>query len=680
MLKENKSQQAVINCIDGPVMVIACPGSGKTTTLLNRIHNMAEQGIPEQNILMVTFTRNAAEEMKTRYINQYGEESRVTFKTIHSLCFSILRQSGLYQASDIISEDEEREFIYNQLCSGRNYIEDSYDIVKNIINEISSIKNNYTPLENYEASSCETEIFLSIYENYQNMLKDNHKIDYDEMMLEAEYILKNKKGLLEAYQEKFRYIQCDEYQDTNPIQKNILYMLADKYKNICVVGDDDQSIYGFRGAKPGIMFDFQKDFPGCKVFDISTNYRSGQKIVDIASELIKKNNKRFDKQFISDRGRNGFAGDYSYMVFNNKTEEMDFVVKMIKELHLNDAEYSEIAILFRTNNLAQEPMEALLKHNIPFRSTEKVKSVYDKWIFMLLKSYLCLSLGKWKQKYINDVIAKPNKYLKISAFKDCPFTEEDMLNKLSYMDDESKPSWQIERAKEDIKKIFRVFEPGRFKEDSPPIELIKALEYLGIDEAIKERAKKRHEEVEETRMELAALSFDAARFRTVKEWLQYAKKDREKIAKINELRTSKDGVNVMTMHSSKGCEWEHVFVIEANQNIIPHRNCLGTDEEIEEERRLLYVALTRAKDGLYVLSSGVPSPFMEEIMMERKKRKIASTKVKKPEDGDIFVSIKYGIGVFQGWERQNIMLIKFVQTIRKFEFPDAIEQGFLKPM
>ena len=288
-LKSNQEQEAVINCIDGPVIVIACPGAGKTTTLLERIHHMTEKGISEENILMVTFTKNAAKEMKTRYIEKYNADCKVTFKTLHALCFSLLKYTNKYKASDILSEDEARDFVYEQLAKGKNYIEDSYDLIKSILAEISCIKNNYIDIYNYEALSCDTDIFLSIFNNYESMLKDTGRIDYDNMLIEAEAILRSDQKLLLLFQNKFQYIQCDEYQDTNTVQKNILYLLAGEKKNLCVVGDDDQSIYMFRGAEPKIMFDFQKDFPECKTFYISTNYRSGQNIVDIAGNVIKYN-------------------------------------------------------------------------------------------------------------------------------------------------------------------------------------------------------------------------------------------------------------------------------------------------------------------------------------------------------------------------------------------------------
>lgn len=679
-MEQSNAQQAVIDCIDGPVLVIACPGAGKTTTLLRRINEMIQQGIPEENILMATFTKTAATEMKNRYLEQYNNECKVAFKTIHSLCFSILKHEGLYTASDIISEREIKNFVFHQLSYGKNFIEDSYDIVKQIIGEISSVKNNYLDIEEYEANSCDTIIFQSIYNHYQEMLKETNKIDYDEMMLITEQLLRENPSILHAYQQKYQYIQCDEYQDTNPVQKNILYLLAGDNQNICVVGDDDQSIYGFRGASPDIMFEFQRDFPECQTFSMNVNYRSGQAITDISSQLIKKNQNRFEKNLVSFRGKQGVEGTYLYRDFYNRTEEMDFVLKKIRELHLNDVPYSEMAILFRVNSLAEAPMEMMLTHNIPFTSSERVQSIYDKWIFKLLCSYLFLSMGKWKQKYMNDIIAKPNKYLKVSMFKDCQYNEEQMIQRLDYILDEGKEEWQHDRAVGEIKKIFTAFPPGRFKPDTSPLEALKSLEYIGIQEAIKDRAKKRHEEVEETQLELAALSADATRFRTLKDWLRYAKKDKKMIREINEKRGNGKGVNVMTIHSAKGCEWEHVFVIDVTHNIIPHRNNSHSDEELEEERRLLYVAMTRAKDGLYVTNAGVQSVFIEELNEEAQKRKVESSNIKRPENGALFIHKKYGIGVLQGWERSATMLVRFSQNTKKFNFPDAIEDGFLTPL
>ena len=370
-------------------------------------------------------------------------------------------------------------------------------------------------------------------------------------------------------------------------------------------------------------------------------------------------------------------GEYKYFTYNNKIEELQDVVNLIKRQHEKGIAYKDMAILFRTNNLAQGPMEFLMNNNIPFRTDEKAKSLYDKWLFKLLCSYVRCSMGNYTQQDINAVIAKPNKYLKINEFKNCPYKEKDMLKRLEYFGRNKSTLWQKQKAIENIAMLFTIFAPGRFHSQSRPIEVIKALEYLGIEKAIKEHAQKRHEDYEDVYNEWVELTKEAMSYRTLESWMQHAREDKKRIKEINEKRKNIDGVNILTIHSAKGCEWKTVFVIDVNDKIIPHKRSCESKDAIEEERRLLYVAMTRAKDNLYVMCSGSKSPFIEDAEKEEVKRVEKETHIRRPKKNDVLSNPKYGVGVFKGWEGATTMIVQFGVSDKRFNYPSAFKEGYL---
>lgn len=666
MIKENKAQEKAINTIYGPVIIISCPGSGKTTTLLRRIRNMVENGIDETNILMVTFTKAAAE-MNTRYKSIYGESSGVTFCTIHSLCLGILRADGIYDVSDILDEEEKREFIFNALRRHPN-VEDAWEMTGDVVGEISKVKNSYVTLRKYKPERCEKDLFIKVYKAYEQWKENEHKLDFEDMMIECKNHLENDPGALEKWQGRFRYLQCDEYQDTNLVQRDILYLLAGKEANLCVVGDDDQSIYRFRGAQPSIMLEFKKDFPKATVIMMSTNYRSAQKIVDCADLLIKSNVERYKKDFISDRGADGSEGEFEYIKSSSLGEEMKTLVEKIKLAHTNGVAYKDIAILFRTNKQANAPMTELMNEGIPFYSTEKIRSIYDEWVFKVIKTYIKLSCGYGSESDLLYVLNRPNRYLKAQQFKGCEYSLEAMLDRCSYI----LTDWQADRARQSIVRWFTIFGKGKFSLASDPVACIRAVKHIGLLDYIAEYCVLRHLREEEFTKQLAALQEDAAKFATVNEWLKFAKAES---ARVKEMNNHKDanGVQMTTMHKSKGREWNTVFVIDVDHKVVPHRNSEEVPGGLEEEKRLLYVAMTRAKDHLYVMCSGVESEFMTKLMEKIRKKKIKIS-FPLPKTGDMFKHKKYGVG-FVTTVTDDTITLDFGGKERKFIYPDVLEMG-----
>ena len=268
----NKAQEKAIQKTKGPVIVIACPGSGKTTTLVRRIHRMIETGANPKKILMVTFAAQAAQDMARRYEELYKKNPGITFSTIHRLCFSLLIRERGYRTKSVLDERTQIEFFLQRLKNDPT-VNDPWETARAIVTEISVIKNNYINIRKYRPRSIDKETFVALYREYEQMKERTRHLDYDDMLVKALEVLEVDKEVRTRWQNRFDYIQCDEYQDTNRIQRDILYLLAAPHNNLCVVGDDDQSIYKFRGADASIMMEFEEDFEQAESIYLSTNYR-----------------------------------------------------------------------------------------------------------------------------------------------------------------------------------------------------------------------------------------------------------------------------------------------------------------------------------------------------------------------------------------------------------------------
>ena len=411
-MEKNNAQEEIIHTVNGQLLVVACPGSGKTTTLLRRIHYMINEAkIPAQQILMVTFSSAAAKEMKTRYQKKFGMDA-VTFSTIHSMCMSILKKFGGYTKESILSDP--REYFYEVLRKQKG-INDINEFITGLITEISVINNNSIDFNSYKPKCTkDKKLFLKLINGYQEYKEELHLIDFDDMLQKAYEIMVNDKECLDFLRNKYRYIQVDEYQDTNLIQKDIIYLLAGQDGNLAVVGDDDQSIYAFRGAKPEIMLNFQKEYPKSKMVKMSTNYRSGKKIISEADRVIKSNTNRFQKDFIGFKPENGAV---EYIVTEEKKDEILKIYSRIKKL-LNDGENpADIAVLFRTNRQAEKMAAILFRNQIPFQSNEKIQSKYEHWMFQDLQAYYRLANKHLDNKSsdarrdLSRVLNHPNRYL-----------------------------------------------------------------------------------------------------------------------------------------------------------------------------------------------------------------------------------------------------------------------------
>ena len=687
-LKENPAQEEAIHTIHGPLLIISCPGSGKTTTLVRRIHHMIETGINPANILMVTFTRDAANGMNTKYQSLYGTNPGVTFATIHSLCFNILLREGIVSKEDVLKETEKMDFLVNAVRQKK--FEGAWDMAVAAANGISMLKNNYMKPKDVDVPGISSEIFVDIYEAYDKWCKDRGAIDFDDMLLLCLKLLQEDLRVLRKYRELFLYIQCDEYQDTNYIQRDILYLLAGDSRNLCVVGDDDQSIYAFRGAKPEIMLNFQKDYPDVHVVRMGTNYRSASAVVDVSARLIKHNQTRFEKPFVSQRGEEGEKGEVIQRSFSGTKAQMQYILREIERLHKEGVPYKEMAVLFRTNLQAQTPVKVLSDAGIPYYSTESVKTMYESFIYEDLVRYVRLSAGIGGRREFLSVLNHPNRYFKEAAFRNAEYSYDGLMNAAGYIKT-SYPSsefWRWDSAKEAILDWMQAFGPGKVSLSSTPKDVFDRMQggmySVGYGKYLREYAKYRNEDPEEYKELFKELKEDAMAFPTIGEWFTYAG---EYVRKIQEEVKKKDreGVVLTTMHRSKGLEWKAVFILEAEEGKCPHKKSIKP-AEIEEERRLFYVAMTRAKDLLYILyDPDKTSRFLDEYRTEAKKEtaKPAEKFIIRPEDVPKYMPgkgvrhKKFGEGKLVGYQPGQI-ICRFGDEEKTFQFPETICRGLLE--
>lgn len=611
MMLENKAQEEAIHTVNKQVLVIACPGSGKTTTLLRRIHYMVtEAGISAAQILMITFTKAAADEMNKRYVSMYGDNPGVTFATIHSLCFSIVKKYGKKNVS-VLSDIEIYNY-FNYRVKYLDQINDKDNFVADVILDISVMKNNMISLSDYEPACTDNkELFASLYTGYEKYKEKESKVDFDDMLVMAKDILDNESEVLLYLKNRYSYIQVDEYQDTNYIQRDIIYKLAGKEGNLAVVGDDDQSIYMFRGARPEIMLNFSKDYPECKVIHMSTNYRSLKEIIKTADHVVKHNSQRFAKDFYGAREEKGKVFFRNYL---NNTSQLGGVLHKVRELLEQGVKPEQIAILYRTNKESMPFAEYFMREKIPFQCNERLKSKYHHWIFQDIQAYWKLSRGKKDKISFQRILNHPNRYFYGKAFH----SVDPNLSSLKQAVWEQKGGvhWQLQKGLENAETLFQHFKIlNTFSK--PEVFMNYLYKATGYNDYLKEYAKLRKLDVKELTVVWNNLLDEAKLYGSWDAWGRYIVAYNRQLQQANK---SKDGITLSTMHRAKGLEWDYVFIINCVDGTIPHSNAM-TPEEIEEERRLFYVAMTRAKDFLYLSAykedgKDISSPFIEECELE----------------------------------------------------------------
>ena len=582
----SKAQTQAIMHKDGPMMVLAGPGSGKTTVITHRVQYLTkEYGIDPGDILVITFTRAAAEEMRERYEALTGGGSRVTFGTFHSIFFRILKLAYRYTADNIVREEQQMQFVRELAQAGGLEPEDENEFAASILSEISSVKGERIALEHYYSKNCPDAVFRQLYAGYEEKMRRAGLIDFDDMMVLCLELFTERKDILSAWQRRYRYILIDEFQDINRLQYEIVRMLAKPEDNLFIVGDDDQSIYRFRGAKPEIMLGFERDYPGAGRILLDVNYRSTEEIVAPALRLIGENQKRFSKA-IHTTGRHG--KNVITKLWQDPGEENLAIAREIQLYLQSGVRPGDIAVLYRTNAGPRFLMEKLMEYNLPFRTRDTVPNLYEHWISRNILTYIRIAMGSRAREDILQVINRPKRYISRDAMPDETVSFEKM--KAFY----AEKDWiaeRIESLEGDLRAIARM---------SPLAAVNYIRQGMGYDEYLIEYAAFRRMRPEELLETADELKESAAGFKTFDEWFAHIEAYKEELLRqAAQRRTETDAITLATMHSAKGLEFPIVYLLNANEGITPHSRAM-LDEDMEEERRLFYVAMTRAKTRLHV--------------------------------------------------------------------------------
>ena len=583
----NPSQvQAVIHK-DGPCMVLAGPGSGKTLTITKRIEYLiGKHHVSPEEILVITFTKAASVEMKERFVRLCGQKAGpVTFGTFHGIYYGILKWAYRMNASNILSEEQKYQLLKQVIGRMEIDIDDEKDFLQGIAGEIGNIKNNQIPLAEYESLNCSEEVFREIFEQYEKERKWLKKIDFDDMLVLVYELFKKRPDILSMWQRKFRYILIDEFQDINQVQYDVIRMLAAPENNLFIVGDDDQSIYRFRGARPDIMLGFKKDYPDTKEILLDVNYRSTKAIVNGAARVIRHNVNRYPKQIIT---TNEQGETVHIQEVRHPIEESKYVVSQIQEAKKRGIPSSEIAVLFRTNVEARALAETFMEYNMPFRMKERMPNLYEHFIAQDLITYLKMALGDRSRKSFLAIMNRPNRYIGRDSVEGTTISFESLRK--FYCDKD----WMLDRI-DQLEVDFRIL-----KNMAPYGAIQYIRKHIGYDEFLKEYAAFRKIYMEDLKEVLREIEERAKAFRTIEEWFTHIEEYSEELKRQSpQKETDPEAITFMTMHGSKGLEFDLVFIIGANETITPYKKA-ETKEEVEEERRMFYVAMTRARKKLII--------------------------------------------------------------------------------
>lgn len=643
MASFNHQQRMAVEHVAHPCLVLAGPGSGKTTVITHRTKKLIEEdGISPSNILVITFTKAAAMEMQQRFLQLMGgKRLPVSFGTFHAVYFQILKYAYNYRAENIIREEKKYEILRNIVHKTELDISDENEFVANLISEISNVKGEMLDVAYYYSKNCPEEVFKKIFREYNDTLIRANLIDFDDMLVMCYELLTKRKDILKLWQDKYRYILIDEFQDINRVQYEVIRLLAKPQDNLFIVGDDDQSIYRFRGARPEIMLNFEKDYPEAKKIILDTNYRSTPEIVAAAGKLIRNNKKRFEKQIRAER-ENGSKP--VILPFDNVYKECNYILEEIEQLIAKGLTYQDMAVLYRTNTNPRTLLEKLMEHNIPFCMKDVIPNLYDHFIAKDIIAYINAAIdfrekGVMKRGDMLRLINRPKRYISRDVF---PRAEVNLEDVKRFYQDKGYVLERISKLEYDLAMIRNM----------NPYAAIQYIRHgIGYEEYLTEYAEYRRMKPEELYDVLEELSEAAKPYKTYREWFKKIEEYGEELKKqARERQEKKDGITLATMHSSKGLEYRAVFIIDANETITPHKKAL-LPEDIEEERRLFYVAVTRAKDWLYIChcrerygKETDVSRFVEEMVsmldeltvgQEIRHRKFGQGKITQIRDGKI---------------------------------------------
>lgn len=589
------------------------PGSGKTLVITHRIRDLIENYHTDPaKILVITFTNAAATEMKERFYKLCTpKEYPVTFGTFHSIYFHILKHTFGFNQTNLITPYEKREYL--QECIEEisktqeevlEYLE-TQEAIESLLSEFSICKNQKEPVHEYLPKTLPTHIFSKIFERYESQKKRRNKIDFDDMVLLCYHLLKDNLSVRAKWQQVYTYILVDEFQDANELQYEVLKLLGHPCNNIFAVGDDDQSIYSFRGAKPDIMQTFEQELPNVQIIILTENYRSTENIIKASLSLIGHNQNRYMK---NSKGSGVPGSEVVLFTFQNKEEELENIVHFIQN-YRKKGSLRDIAVIYRVNREMQFLSEKLVQHNIPFYCKEGIKSIYQHFCVQDVLTYLKFAMGNTNRETFYHIMNRPKRYISRNAVRT---GKVDFVQLYQYYKD--KP-YMIER--------IQVFESylHRISSMNPYAAIHCIRKGIGYDEYIKEMAYQKQVSSEEWLFLLDQVQNRAKEFVTIEQWLSYIDSYEKELQKKKQ-DTIDDAVSLSTIHGSKGLEYSIVIIPDVNEGILPFHKAI-LPSEIEEERRMFYVAMTRAKHQLLIFSvketkksSQTISRFIDEIRTE----------------------------------------------------------------
>lgn len=619
-LNVNKAQSAAITHGDGAMLVLAGPGSGKTFVITQRIRYLIEEHhVRPEDILVITFTKAAALEMQERFLqisNQKG--CPVNFGTFHATFFNILRYTYKFSAENIIREGDKYKLIAQILekmppeftCQERNenQTQDTdNDMIQRLLSEISKVKNNGISPQELESETVPQAEFEYLYAAYKKEMNHRRLIDFDDMVLLCRDLLLERPEVLKLWQERFKYILIDEFQDICPLQYEVVRLLAKPQDNLFIVGDDDQAIYGFRGSKPEIMLNFQKDYPSAKQVLLNINYRSKWDIVEMAGKLVAHNKTRFLKQVET---KNPLTDGVKLYSFESKHQQAKNTALLIRQyMEQEGAQYSDIAILYRTGNHMVYTAQSLMQEGIPFRMKEKPKNIYQSPIAMDLTAYLRYALYEDNVSDFFRIMNSPVRYIRRNNVPLKPFSMQELMHACRNEDYV-------------VQNIIQMYDDLHFIKGLTPYAAVNFIRKgVGYDAHIKKQCLERGVDSAQKLTELDELQQLAKAFDTIEEWLAHIACYDAVMQKAaaGRQKDTEDAVHIVTMHASKGLEWKIVILPDVNEGVVPHKKAV-TDAELEEERRMFYVAMTRAKEKLFLFhiqekeaGNFLPSRFLNEI-------------------------------------------------------------------
>lgn len=672
--KLNENQKDAVLHINGPCMVLAGPGSGKTRVITYRILNLVlNNNINPKNILAISFTKASSMEMKNRALSLSNDRrlNSVNYGTFHSVFFRILRFFEKYEL-DCILDEKNKKFAIKGILKNLNVenAEDE-DTILGVINEISYVKNELMDKIDFDSEILTSDEFCRVYNMYEEYKESIKKIDFDDMLIKTYNLLKQNKQILDRVRSVYRYILVDEFQDINKVQFEVIKLIARPNNNIFVVGDEDQSIYGFRGSRPDFLLEFEDYFKGSKKYVLDINYRSKKDITDIANKLIQNNENRYEKSIKCDREHKGIV---KYINTEDAEEEAKFIAKdILSKCEDNCTNYDDFAVIYRTNIQSRALVDAFMDMHIPFVVRDSIVTIYDHWVARDLLAYLRLGIDTTLSEDWIRIINKPFRYISKDSIK---LASEDrdfigaLINKANLHPKQVKTLNDLEIDLSYLKTL------------SPKNAISYIRTSLDYDRYVLDYCSNRKIKPTGLIEILNELESSSTHFKTINEYLEHIEKVKSEIVESRNNKNS-EGVIFTTMHSAKGLEFPYVYIIGANEGTIPHEKSYDIEDDkkrkeaIEEERRLLYVGITRAQDELYISSPKnkygrkvFQSRFIDEIKSPTKED------IKAIKIGDKIVHNKFGDGVIIGKDGKMIE-VKFKRGVKDLDYSICFKNGII---